>query len=114
MNTVANRRPDPPLSIVTVDLTSGPEPPQSQAAPALLAAPAAAPSDAAPATAAPAEVKRAYPGPADVLTQEGPKGLRYDFNDGCRVVMPESDYPWRVRMSDLDTGNILFEIELKS
>jgi autotransporter strand-loop-strand O-heptosyltransferase len=51
---------------------------------------------------------------ADVPTQEGPKGLRYDFNDGCRVVMPQSDHPWRVRLSDLDTGNILFETELKS
>ena len=51
---------------------------------------------------------------ADVPTQEGPKGLRYDFNDGCRVVMPESDHPWRVRLSDLDTGNILFETELKA
>ena len=51
---------------------------------------------------------------ADVPTQEGPKGLRYDFNDGCRVAMPQSDHPWRVRLSDLDTGNILFETELKS
>jgi autotransporter strand-loop-strand O-heptosyltransferase len=51
---------------------------------------------------------------ADVPTQEGPKGLRYDFNDGCRVALPQSDHPWRVRLSDLDTGNILFETELKS
>ena len=28
--------------------------------------------------------------------------------------MPQSDHPWRVRLSDLDTGNILFETELKS
>jgi autotransporter strand-loop-strand O-heptosyltransferase len=110
MNTAANRRPEPPLSIVTIDLTSGPEPAQPQAAPASSAAPPAA----APPAATPPEVKRAYPGPADVLTQEGPKGLRYDFNGGCRVAMPESDHPWRVRLSDLDTGNILFETELKA
>src|SRR5579862_4664809 len=59
-------------------------------------------------------VARADPPAADVPTQEGPKGLRYDFNDGCRVAVPESDHPWRVRLSDLDTGNILFETELKS
>ena len=61
-----------------------------------------------------APVKRAYPAPAEVPTQEGPKGLRFDFNDGCRVVLPESEHPWRVRLSDLDTGNILFETEIKA
>src|SRR5205823_2449953 len=57
---------------------------------------------------------RAYPLPAEMPTQEGPKGLRFDFNDGCRLVLPESDHPWRARLSDLDTGNILFETEIKS
>ena len=47
-------------------------------------------------------------------TQTGPKGLRYDFNDGCRVQLPESDQPWRVRLSDLDTGNVLYETEIKA
>jgi autotransporter strand-loop-strand O-heptosyltransferase len=40
--------------------------------------------------------------------------LRFDFNDGCRVILPESEGPWRVRLSDLDTGNILFQTELKA
>ena len=26
-------------------------------------------------------------------TQQGAKGIQYDFNDGCRVVLPESDHP---------------------
>ena len=30
------------------------------------------------------------------------------------MVLPESEHPWRVRLSDLDTGNILFETELKA
>ena len=47
-------------------------------------------------------------------TQEGVKGLRFDFNDGCRVHLPESEHPWRVRLTDLDTGNVLFETELKT
>jgi autotransporter strand-loop-strand O-heptosyltransferase len=40
--------------------------------------------------------------------------MRFDFNDGCRVHLPESEHPWRVRLTDLDTGNILFETEIKA
>jgi autotransporter strand-loop-strand O-heptosyltransferase len=58
--------------------------------------------------------KRPYPTPAELPTQRGPKGLRFDFNNGCRVTLPESEGPWRVRLSDLDTGNILFQTELKA
>jgi autotransporter strand-loop-strand O-heptosyltransferase len=58
--------------------------------------------------------KRPYPAPAELPTQSGPKGLRFDFNDGCRVTLPESEHPWRVRLSDLDSGNILFQTELKT
>jgi autotransporter strand-loop-strand O-heptosyltransferase len=54
--------------------------------------------------------KRAYPAPAEIPTQKGPRGIRYDFNDGCRVMLPEGN--WRVRLSDLDTGNILFETKI--
>jgi autotransporter strand-loop-strand O-heptosyltransferase len=57
---------------------------------------------------------RAYPAPAAVPTQEGPSGVRFDFNDGCRIMLPEGAHPWRVRLSDIDTGNILFETELKT
>ena len=49
----------------------------------------------------------AYPPPAASPTQEGPAGLRYDFNLGCLVSVPEGN--WRVRLRDLGTGNILFE-----
>jgi autotransporter strand-loop-strand O-heptosyltransferase len=51
---------------------------------------------------------------ADIPTQEGPNGIRFDFNDGCRVVLPPADYAWRVRLSDIDTGNILYETEIKA
>ena len=47
--------------------------------------------------------KRAYPPPAEVPTQTGSKGLQFDFNDGCRVVLPESEHPWRVRISAIST-----------
>jgi autotransporter strand-loop-strand O-heptosyltransferase len=51
----------------------------------------------------------AYPPSADEPTQHGPKGIRFDFNDGCRVSVPENDRTWRVRLSDLDTGNAIYE-----
>src|SRR5262245_34827037 len=65
-------------------------------------------------TSASAPAKAAYPPPAEIPTQIGPNGLRFDFNNGARLVLPESDQPWRVRLSDLDTGNILFETEMKA
>jgi autotransporter strand-loop-strand O-heptosyltransferase len=99
------------------DVRSGP----GAAAPV---APAGAPSggagaagqaqQAAPADSVQAPAKRPYPAPAEIPTQAGPRGLRFDFNDGCRVVLPETGQPWRVRLSDLDTGNVLFETELKT
>jgi autotransporter strand-loop-strand O-heptosyltransferase len=58
--------------------------------------------------------KPAYPAAAAVPTQEGPDGLRFDFNNGCRLALPASEHPWRVRLSDLYTGNVLFEKEMKS
>ncbi len=45
--------------------------------------------------------------PAPVPTQSGPAGIRFDFNLGCRVQLPEG--AWTIRLRDLDTGNILFE-----
>ena len=64
--------------------------------------------------ATPASVEGIAPTVAEQPTQKGPRGIRFDFNDGCRVLFPEADHPWRVRLSDLDTGNILFETELKA
>jgi autotransporter strand-loop-strand O-heptosyltransferase len=54
--------------------------------------------------------KANYPPPARLPTQEGPRGIRFDFNVGARVVTPRrAEGEWRVRLSDLDTGNYLFE-----
>jgi autotransporter strand-loop-strand O-heptosyltransferase len=59
--------------------------------------------------------KPAYPSPASLPTQEGPYGIRYDFNQGCRVLMPPhpTGHPWHVRLRDLSTGNILFDTNLQ-
>ena len=55
--------------------------------------------------------KPAYPPAARVPTQKGPQGVRYDFNLGARVLLPQrkDSREWQVRLKDLDTGNILFE-----
>jgi autotransporter strand-loop-strand O-heptosyltransferase len=49
----------------------------------------------------------AYPPPAPSPTQIDVDGLRFDFNLGARVLVPEGN--WRVELRDLDTGNILFQ-----
>jgi autotransporter strand-loop-strand O-heptosyltransferase len=55
-------------------------------------------------------VKRAYPAPSALPTQRGVQGVQFDFNDGCRVALPEGQ--WHVRLRDLDTGNILYETDI--
>ena len=89
--------------------------PASTAAPATTATPpASAPPDAMPPEATPPETdrKQPYPPPANLPTQLGPQGIRFDFNHGARVILPNrSAGKWRVRLRDLDTGNILFQSE---
>ena len=50
-----------------------------------------------------------FPPAAAVPNQQGPLGIRFDFNDGCRVMVASGD--WRIRISDIDTANILFETQ---
>lgn len=58
--------------------------------------------------------KSPYPPSAANPTQVGPEGIRFDFNQGCRIILPHRTASlWRVRIRDLDTGNILFESENK-
>jgi len=47
-------------------------------------------------------------------TQLGPEGIRYDFNNGCRVEVAQLDngQKWRIKLSDLETGNVIYEISL--
>jgi autotransporter strand-loop-strand O-heptosyltransferase len=67
-------------------------------------------ADAPPADAA--EGKSPYPPAAATPVLWGPDGIRFDFNLGCRVLLPQrTEGSWRVRLNDLDTGNILFESE---
>jgi autotransporter strand-loop-strand O-heptosyltransferase len=56
--------------------------------------------------------KPSHRAPAQNPTQSGPLDLRFDFNGGCRVLLQEGS--WRVRLSDIDTGNILFETHIRA
>ena len=43
--------------------------------------------------------------PSDLQSADAPAGplrVRFDFSDGCRVLLPECDHPWRVRLSAID------------
>ena len=65
-------------------------------------------------SAAAAPASGPYPRPAATPTQSGPEGIFFDFNQGCRVLLPPRETGnWRARLRDLDTGNILFETENK-
>ncbi len=60
------------------------------------------------------EVKSPYPPAASTPVLIGPEGIRFDFNLGCRVLLPQrTEGQWRVCLRDLDTGNILFQSENK-
>jgi autotransporter strand-loop-strand O-heptosyltransferase len=63
-------------------------------------------------TAASSGEKPAYPPAASQPTQYACEGIRFDFNLGARIVLPQrAEGKWRVRLRDLDSGNILFESE---
>jgi len=80
-----------------------------------LGAPASPLPAAAPAQAVPEEPpKRAFPAPAPKPVLQGPKGICFDFNDGCRVGIDDTGQLRRIRLSDIDTDNILFETQIKS
>jgi autotransporter strand-loop-strand O-heptosyltransferase len=55
-----------------------------------------------------------WPRPVELPTQSGPHGAKFDFNSGCRVFLPKGDTPWRVCISDIETGNVLFKTEIES
>lgn len=61
-------------------------------APATSSAPAASQSGQSAVSPSSSEAKKsAYVAPASLPTQEGPRGLRFDYNEGCRIAAPEGD-----------------------
>ncbi len=61
-----------------------------------------------------ASSKHNYAAPAASPTQAGPEGIFFDFNEGCRLLLPAREQgSWRARLRDLDSGNTLFDSENK-
>ncbi|HEX3860157.1 MAG TPA: autotransporter strand-loop-strand O-heptosyltransferase [Stellaceae bacterium] len=50
----------------------------------------------------------AEPASPPVPTQDGPFGIRFDFNDGARISVPVGA-AWQVRLSDIDTASVLID-----
>ncbi|MCL2485874.1 MAG: autotransporter strand-loop-strand O-heptosyltransferase [Endomicrobia bacterium] len=44
--------------------------------------------------------------PPPFPTQDGPFGIRYDFNDGARILLPKGQ--WHVQIEDGESGNLIF------
>ena len=47
--------------------------------------------------------------PPELPTQLGPLGIRYDFNDGARVWLPNGQ--WHVEIRDAESDNVLFSCD---
>ena len=63
-------------------------------------------------SATPVTPKPAFPPPVASPTQRGREAIRFDFNLGARLSLPpRASGQWRVRLTDLDTGNTLFQSE---
>ncbi len=50
--------------------------------------------------------------PPEMPTQEGGKGVLYDFNDGARVLLPKGE--WHVNIIDEESGNTLFSCDTQA
>jgi autotransporter strand-loop-strand O-heptosyltransferase len=100
--------PEKPPETGAAPLTASSEPTAPETPPEPVPIPTEVIAGSAPATGSGA-AKPAYPPAPAEPTQHGPDGIRFDFNDGCRVVVPEADKPWRVRLKDLDTDNTIYE-----
>ena len=102
------------MLITQVEASAAPAERSTDAPASAAAAPSATPAPAGGPVSAGDPSKRAYPAPAAQPTQLGPAGIRFDFNEGCRVMLPAGEKPWRVMLRDLDTGNVLFRTDLVS
>jgi len=47
--------------------------------------------------------------PPGLPTQLGPHGIRFDFNEGGRVMVPEKGGPWHIQLFDDDVGCLIYE-----
>lgn len=103
--------PESPVSALSVPPVPQEPAPSAGQGPVQPEAPAALPAQPAQAQSAPAQPagRPAYLEAPAMPVMAGPHGIRYDFNLGARVHLPQrTEGKWRVTLRDLDTGNVLF------
>ena len=93
---------------VRKDISIGVESPAPQAAPVSVAK--GAPAPAKPAAAAQKQTS-IYGEVPKIPTQEAVEGIRFDFNDGIRILFPQNGKNYHVTFSDIDTGIILYSAD---
>lgn len=49
---------------------------------------------------------------AEIFSQDGPCGVKFDFNDGARIFFPDGEN-WKVDIWDLDTKTLIFQHSLQ-
>ncbi len=69
-----------------------------------------------PAISPPASVQRPeepsiYARPPEIPVLEAVEGIRFDFNDGIRVLFPRNAQEYRVMFSDIETGVVLYSAD---
>jgi len=58
--------------------------------------------------------KSKFPPPTEVPTQEGPHGIRYDFNQGFRLLLPVFETErWHIKVWDADAGTMVSDRDYK-
>ncbi|MBW9103271.1 MULTISPECIES: autotransporter strand-loop-strand O-heptosyltransferase [Paraburkholderia] len=101
--------------LATVDASAANAPAAAETTAANAAAPDASGSGAR-AAGDPADTRKPpFRAAAPLPTQTAPLGVRFDFNDGCRIVLPKAaETTWHVRLADFSTGNVLFETTIEA
>ena len=51
---------------------------------------------------------RVYGDVPRIPTQEAVNGIRFDFNDGIRILFPQNGREYHVTFTDIDTGIVLY------
>ena len=93
-----------PAPVENVNVSAGP------AAPAAPAAPAKAQNNA-PAQQPQPVQQKIYGDVPQIPTQDAVEGIKFDFNDGIRILFPHNGKEYHVTFTDIDTGIILYSAD---
>ena len=76
-----------------------------------VAAPAVPAAPAAPASAQPPKQPSIYGEMPQIPTMDAVEGIKFDFNDGIRILFPHNGKEYHVTFTDIDTGIILYSAD---